>query len=72
MIGSVPPAFMQAELDYRIQRIKDSYQPRVRSGVRRPRRRPLLSWRRRPVPNPAALSAPTLPLGAPYKLVGRS
>jgi hypothetical protein len=71
MIGSVPPAFVQAEVDYRIQRIKDTYHPRTRSSVRRRRLAPFLSWRRRPVPNPAALSAPTLPLGAPYHLVGR-
>jgi hypothetical protein len=71
MIGSVPPAFVQAEVDYRIKQITDAYRPRVRSSVRRSRLLPLLRRRRRPVPNPAALAAPSLPLGAPYRLAGR-
>jgi hypothetical protein len=71
MIGSVPPAFVQAEVDYRVRQIRDTYQPRVRSSVRRRRFARLLSWRRRTVPNPAALCAPTRPLGSPYHLAGR-
>jgi hypothetical protein len=72
MIGSVPPAFMQAEVDYRIERIKNGYQPKTRSSVRRGRFASFLSRSRRPVANPAAVAAQTLPLGAPYHLAGRS
>ena len=74
MFGSIPPAFAAAEVEYRRQRIKDSYAAQTRpirpSRWRRAAAR--LNWRRRPVTSPAALCAPTLPLGAPYHFVGRS
>ncbi|HVW80094.1 MAG TPA: hypothetical protein VHB69_04035 [Mycobacteriales bacterium] len=60
----MPPAFMQAEVDFRIQHIKDAFpsedrRERVtrRSEPRRSRLAALLSWGRRP--NPATPSSPT-------------
>jgi hypothetical protein len=73
MIGGIHPAFAQAETDYRLQRIKDSYPRRtrrerqVRGGLAG-----LLNWGRRPnpAPSPYPNTRPS-PAGAPHHLLGR-
>jgi hypothetical protein len=74
MIGPIQPAFAEAEVAYRLQRIKDSYPraPRRERQVRRGRLAGLLNWGRRPnpAPSPSFANLPPSPAGAPHHLVG--
>jgi hypothetical protein len=68
MIGSVPPAFIQAELDYRVGQIKAGY-PRTTRSVRQPRRHrfvAVLSWARRPWGQPSEPVTPSISVRAGY------
>lgn len=57
MLVSVNPAFAEAELEYRRQRIESGFDKRQSRPVRRNRLAALLRWGRRP--NPASLTTGT-------------
>jgi hypothetical protein len=69
MLVSISPAFAEAELEYRQQRIRDDYSARPSGRVRRHRFAAALSWGRRP--NPATPVNAQRPVVARHHLFSR-
>jgi hypothetical protein len=69
MLVSVSPAFAEAEVAYRQQRIAAGFDKRQARPVRRNRLARLFRWGRRPNPAPTTASRPLRP--SPHHLVSR-